>query len=161
MLKQSRRVSVSATWLSTPKADRMVGEKKVAVGKRGWMDGWMGKFYFLTSRFWCTFSRKVWPHTHTPKFNGWNTRTWFGFQDWNLQISRRLSHFQLNQPLVLRGNREGEKVSFQWFLNDFIATKHCTHTHISHKYKYQYHRYFFRFIYIYIYIYIFTFIIER
>ena len=33
-----RRVSVSATWLATPKANRR--GKKVEVGKRGWMDGW-------------------------------------------------------------------------------------------------------------------------
>lgn len=43
------------------------------------------------------------------------------------------SHFQLNQPLVLRGNREGEKVSFQWFSTTSLplSTAH-THTHIAY-----------------------------
>ena len=39
------------------------GGKKVAVGKRGWMDGWMGKFYFLQADFGAHFPEKF-GHTH-------------------------------------------------------------------------------------------------
>lgn len=122
------------------------------------MDGWMdGQVLFLTQLdFECKFSRKVWPHTHTPKFNGWNTRTWFGFQDWNLQISWFGSPFS-GEPAVFRGIVKAKKwcrSGFQWFSTTSLPLS-TAHTHIAYISISIIDIFFDLYLYIYIYIYVY------